>query len=377
MDLGNYTAFGADLPTQSRAAGRVGWVTERRISIIVPVFNNGELLRTRAFPSLVRLPEFEQLHILLIDDGSTYQDTRSAVAELAAAHSNVTAEFLPLGGSGSASRPRNSGFDLADTEYLGFLDPDDEFLGTGPWPLAAALDDHSQAQLAVGNQQRIYTDRTEHVTNTAHYAHLRLAGGDGEIFRAGAEVLARARFRPSNLSSYLLRTAWLTETGIRQVVGSAGQDSLFFRQVFAAAEAWVPVREEIYAYHAQTEGSMVNTVTPGYFEKCLIRERAQADWLAESGLLGSYLRHGFEPTFAWYLPKLRQVPREQRPQARAILRQIAELYVDPRSHHWRYPEVMAFFRRPGLPSAEGVKPLAARALRRFRSAGSTPRGLGR
>lgn len=352
-------------------------MAEPRISIIVPVFNNGELLRTRAFPSLIRLPDFEQLHILLIDDGSTYQDTREAVAELAAAHSNVTAQFLPRGGSGSASRPRNTGFDLADTEYLGFLDPDDEFLGAGPWPLAAALDRHRQAQLAVGNQQRIYADRTEHVANTSHYAKVPLQGEQGTVFRAGADILVRARFRPSNLSSYLLRTQWFTDTGIRQVVGAAGQDSLFFRQLFAAAEAFVPVHEEIYAYHAHTEGSMVNTVTPGYFEKCLIRERVQAEWLQETGLLTNYLRHGFEPTFAWYLPKLRQVPRDQRPQARALLRQIAEIYVDPRSHHWRYPEAMAFFRRPGLPSAEGVKPLAVRALRRFSPSARTPRVLGR
>lgn len=361
-------------------------MADPRLSIIVPVFNTGEHLRTRAFPSLRALPAFEQLHVLLIDDGSTYPETVEAVTELAEAHSNVTAFFHDRGGSGSASRPRNTGFDLADTEYLGFLDPDDVFTGRGPWPLVEALGSHPAAQLAIGNQQRIYTDRTEAVDNTAHYTHYPLGG---ERYAAGPRGLAAARFRPSNLSSYVLRTSWLKETGIRQVVGAAGQDSLFFRQVFAAAESFIPVPEEIYHYYAETSGSMVNTVTAEYFEKCLIRERAQAQWLSTAGLRQQYVRYGFERAFAWYLPRLRRIPADQRADARRTLHQIAELYVDPAEHRWRYPEVMAFFRRPGIPSAEGLKPLvasarrtartkggqAAAAARRIRASARTRRGL--
>lgn len=361
-------------------------MTDPRLSIIVPVFNTGEHLRTRAFPSLIALPNFEQIQVLLIDDGSTYSDTADAVAELAAAHSNVTAFFHEHGGSGSASQPRNTGFDLADTQYLGFLDPDDEFTGRGPWPLVEALDNHPAAQLAIGNQQRLYTDRTEAVDNTAHYTHHALGGG---LYAAGGEVLTRSRFRPANLSSYVLHTDWFQQTGIRQVVGSAGQDSLFFRQVFTAAKVFVPVPEEIYLYHAETSGSMVNTVTVEYFAKCLIRERAQAQWLDAAGLTERYVHHGFERAFAWYLPRLRRIPAEQRGEARDVLRQIAELYVDPAQHRWRYPEAMAFFRRPGVPSVEGIKPLAASARRsakhrgaqaaaaakRIRSSARTRRGL--
>lgn len=349
-------------------------MAEPRLSIIVPVFNTGEHLRTRAFPSLLGLPDFGQLHILLIDDGSTYSETVEAVTELAAAHRNVTAFFHDRGGSGSASRPRNTGIGLADTEYLGFLDPDDEFTGRGPWPLVDALDAHAEAQLAIGNQQRIYSDRTEAVPNTAHYMHHALGGGR---YAAGAEILTRSQFRPSNLSSYVLRTEWLKAAGIRQVVGAAGQDSLFFRQVFAAAESFVPVQQEIYHYHAETSGSMVNTVTAGYFGRCLIRERAQAQWLSSAGLTEQYVHHGFERAFAWYLPRLRRIPAEQRAEARRILEQIAELYVDPAQHRWRYPEAMAFFRRPWVPSVEGLKPLVASARRSAKLRGTQAAAAGR
>ncbi|TLP75315.1 glycosyltransferase family 2 protein [Nesterenkonia sphaerica] len=334
-----------------------------RLSIIVPVFNTGEHLRTRAFPSLARLPHFEQIQVLLVDDGSTYPQTRSAVRELAAAHPHVQACFLDSGGSGSASRPRNTGIDLAEAEYLGFLDPDDEFLGAGPWPLVEALQAHPSAQLAIGQQHRIYADRQELVNNASHYTERTDAHG---LWPAGGEVLTAARFRPSNLSSFVVRTAWLRETGLRQVVGAAGQDSLFFRQLFAAATAFVASSEVIYAYHAETPGSMVNTVNAEYFAKCLLRERAQAEWLRSAGLFDAYVASGFERAFAWYLPRLRRVPKDQRAEARAVLRTIAELYVDPQTHRWRYPEAMAFFKRPAVPSLEGLKPLSAVAARRAR-----------
>lgn len=349
-------------------------MAEPRLSIIVPIFNTGEHLRTRAFPSLLALPNFEQLHILLIDDGSTYPETVEAVAELAEAHENVTAFFHERGGSGSASRPRNTGFDLADTEYIGFLDPDDAFTARGPWPLVEALDAHPDAQLAIGNQQRQYTDRTENVDNTAHYTRQRLSSG---LYRAGGEVLAQARFRPSNLSSYVLRADWFESTGFTQVEGAIGQDSLFFRQLFAAAETFAAVPEQTYIYFAENTGSAVNAVTAEYFAKCLIRERAQAEWLTEVGLMEQYVEHGLERTFSWYLPRLRRIPRDQRPESRQILHQIAELYVDPAEHRWRYPEVMAFFRRPGLPSLEGLKPLVAGTARRIKTSARTRRGLDR
>jgi hypothetical protein len=349
-------------------------VAAHRLSIIVPVFNTGEYLRTRAFPSMVRLPHFEQIQVHLVDDGSTYSETRDAVNELAAAHPNVTAFFHEPGGSGSASRPRNTGIDLADTEFLGFLDPDDEFLGAGPWPLVEALEAHPSAQLAIGQQRRIYADRTEQVNNVSHYTHRRDTSG---VCPAGGQVLTSAQFRPTNLSSFVVRTAWLREKGVRQVVGAVGQDSLFFRQVFAAASAFAPSAEDIYAYHAETPGSMVNTVTAEYFAKCLVRERAQVDWLRSAGLFDNYVESGFERSFAWYLPRLRRMPKEQRGEARATLRTIAELYVKPEEHRWRYPEAMAFFRRPSVPSLEGIKPLSAVARRRVRKTAEAAASAGR
>ncbi|WP_168198702.1 glycosyltransferase family A protein [Nesterenkonia sp. NBAIMH1] len=333
-----------------------------QLSVVIPVYNNGELLRTTSFPSLTASEHFDQMEILLVDDGSTYAATREAVAELAAAHTNVRAHFFDDGGSGSGGRPRNMGLDLASAPHIAFLDPDDAVLNDGLWQLGLALERHPSAQLAIGNQLRTYSDRTEHVDNLRHYTH---SPRGGLLYAAGGDVLAAAKFRPTNLSSFAVRRDWLRAARIRQVHRAAGQDSLFFLQVFSAAEVFVACRTNTYEYHAEVPGSMVNALTDEYFRKCLLRERAQRTWLDDEGLLETYVRSGFERSFVWYLRQLRRTPSEQRRQAASTLTRIAELYVeDPLRHRWRYPQSMAFFRRPGVPSPEGLKPWAAAARRR-------------
>lgn len=362
-----------------------------RLAIIVPVFNNGEHLRTTAFPSLVASPHFNQMHVLLIDDGSTYPATVDAVSELAAGHRNVTAFFRPTGGSGSASLARNTGLALSFTDYVGYLDPDDELLD-GHWGLVQALDKHHDAELAIGNQVRVFSDETQSVDNLRHYLHRPVRQGVGE---AGPEVLVEAKFRSTNLSSWAARTQWLRSTGLEQVPGAAGQDSLFFLQVFAAAARFAAVDRLTYRYHAEVPGSMVNTITTDYFRKALLRERAQHTWLEETGLLEAFTQRRFEQFFVtWYLEKFAQLPWPQREESAVLLQEVAALYVgDPAAHRWRYPQTMQFFGRWSVPSVEGLRPWAgnlkrgaqktasgaaghaARAAQRLRQNVRTRRGL--
>ncbi len=77
------------------------------------------------------------MHVLLVDDGSTDPMTVGVVEELAAEWPNVTAYRHAPGGSGSASRPRNTGLDLTTTPYVTYLDPDNEMVedaSPSSWP---------------------------------------------------------------------------------------------------------------------------------------------------------------------------------------------------------------------------------------------------
>ncbi|WP_460690797.1 glycosyltransferase, partial [Nesterenkonia suensis] len=62
---------GDDLAAVQSQARRAAETLGLRLSVIVPVYNNGDHLRHKAFASLRRSSIFSQMHILLIDDGST------------------------------------------------------------------------------------------------------------------------------------------------------------------------------------------------------------------------------------------------------------------------------------------------------------------
>lgn len=366
--MGTSADLNNDRATAQADAQRTAAEQNLKLAIIVPVFNNGEHLRTTAFPSLVASAHFHRMHVLLIDDGSTYQHTLDAVAELAAGHPNVTAFYRPTGGSGSASLARNAGLALAFTDYVGYLDPDDELL-EGHWALVEALEEHPDAELAIGNQVRVFNEEAHPVNNLRHYLHRQVRPG---VAAAGPEVLAEAGFRTTNLSSWVARTQWLKSTGLEQVAGAAGQDSLFFMQVFAAASRFTAVQQPTYRYHMQVSGSMVNTITTGYFRKALLRERAQRDWLEEVGLLEVFRQHRFEPFFVtWYLAKFQAVPWPQREESATLLTEIASLYVgDPSTHRWRFPQTMQFFGRWSLPSVQGLRPWAGSLKRAAQKTGA-------
>src|SRR5699024_6719002 len=79
------------------------------LSVVVPTYNNGPHLLHKCIASLRRSSIFDQMEIVLVDDGSTDQATTHAVDKLEQELPTVTVHRFERGGSGSASRPRNKG----------------------------------------------------------------------------------------------------------------------------------------------------------------------------------------------------------------------------------------------------------------------------
>ncbi len=102
---------------------------DRSVSIIIPVYNIETDLLRKCVESVAE-QDYEDLEILLIDDGST--DGTGAVCDeladrLGKDHNDIRGRDIkvihkPNGGSSSA---RNAGIDASSGEYLGFVDSDD------------------------------------------------------------------------------------------------------------------------------------------------------------------------------------------------------------------------------------------------------------
>ncbi|MGJ9371536.1 glycosyltransferase [Nesterenkonia sp. CF4.4] len=332
--------IGSDLESAKREFRAAAEAANLELAVVVPIYNNGDHLRHKAFASLRRSEMFDRMHILLINDGSTDASTFDTIEELAHAYPNVSAFHHGAGGSGSASRPRNTGLALSFTEYVTYLDPDDEELDDGYLVLLEELRARPEADFSLGTMA-VWTHRY-----SVHDYHAWFAAGvehrDGLVW-PHRDTLRTLNFRPASIEALVVRTEWLQGLGLVQPVGAVGQDSYFFQQVMYHARAYVPVYRPVYTYYGAVDTSIVNVVSPKYFRKYLILERDRAQWLREVGLLEDYMEQRFELFFvSWYLEKFGKVNPEDREEAAGVLREIADAYGPFR---WSDPRARAFFRR--------------------------------
>lgn len=314
--------------------------------MIVPIYNNGSHLLHKCIASLRRSSIFDQMEIILVDDGSTDIETVHAIEMLEHDLTDVKVFRFPPGGSGSASRPRNKGLELASCAYVTYLDPDNEALNDAYVKLL-----HTTAatgvDFAVGDMTRWRGENspvryTKFLRDRLHMEH--------DVGTGGPQALVDMGFMPISIQALVARTAWLKEIGITQPVGAVGQDSYFFQQMLYYADTFAVVPLAAHTYYAQVENSVVNTVNAKFFDKYLPLESARSQWLEEVGLLDAYKASRMETFFTgWYLRKLKEVPEAQRPQAVATVQKLGQMYG---AHSWQTEEALAFWDSQGNKAAE-------------------------
>ena len=99
-----------------------------QISVVIPVFNAERFVAEAIESALTQ--SYSPLEIIVIDDGST-DDTESVVKNM---DGNIRYEYQENQGP---SRARNKGIELAEGNFLAFLDADDVWL---PWHLSNHLE---------------------------------------------------------------------------------------------------------------------------------------------------------------------------------------------------------------------------------------------
>ncbi|WP_144794977.1 glycosyltransferase [Kocuria palustris] len=307
------------------------------LTVVVPVYNNGRHLEGKCFRSLQRSSIFERMEVLLVDDGSTDGITPQVIRDLERRFPQVRTHFNPAGGSGSASRPRNQGLELARAPYVTYLDPDNEAVNDG---YARLLEMVRSADLdfAIGDMLKFsYTAR--YVNNARILDEVLVPDEEagGRMVPDGA--IASIDFQPMSIQALVADTAWLRSTGIEQPVGALGQDSLAFQEMLHAARRIDTVQLPIHVYYGAVANSMVNTVSPGFYRKYLPLEEARGRWLRENGLMDEYIARRARPFLSgWLVGKYNTaVAPEDREECFGLLQQLGAFYgielepVDPES----------------------------------------------
>ncbi len=256
-----------------------------KLSVVVPVYNNGPHLYGKCFSSLRRSSIFRDMEIILVDDGSTDGVTPKYITDLAGRYDNVRTFFFEPGGSGSASRPRNKGVELATAEYLTFLDPDNEATEDGYARLLESME-NGKYELAVGYHLRAGTA----VDSMSRYSFIRERLGSDSFAENKPNVVRVLRFPTISIQAAVMRRGMVLENGFEQVPGAAGQDTLFGWQLLHGARSLRFLDLCVHVYYAATAGSVTNTLNIKYFRKLWLLQEPKLEWLRSAGLLEIFMK---------------------------------------------------------------------------------------
>ena len=91
-----------------------------RLSVIIPVYNSASTLERCV--SSVLSPNLPGMEIILVDDGST-DDSLALCYSLASTNKSIKVIHRKNGGLSAA---RNTGIEASDSEWISFVDSDDE-----------------------------------------------------------------------------------------------------------------------------------------------------------------------------------------------------------------------------------------------------------
>lgn len=293
-----------------------------RLTVVIPVYNNGRYLLAMSLPRLHRHQLWPQMNVALVDDGSTDQETLEICTSLAQECPRISLHRFDDGGSGSASRPRNQGARAAATELVAFLDPDNEISPGGYDRLIEEYDALREAgtpvQFVGGHQVKV-DGRSQRMG--LHRPGTRQAQ---DVRR---EFFEQGRFPVISTQAAVMDRSLFTEDGLDFVEGAIGEDTLFGWEVVLTADAVAFSDAAHLIYYAGRAGSVTNLLDAGFFRKHLILEKERLQRLPRYGLLERYRTQHLDHYIQnWYRPRLEQVTAQDRAESEAVLAEILALY---------------------------------------------------
>lgn len=293
------------------------------LSIIIPIYNNGEYLEEKCFKSLLRSSIFHKMEIIFVDDGSNDYQTKHIINRLIRRHPHIKRYDFKTG-SGSASRPRNKGVELATTQYITYLDPDNEATGDGYKKLYDCIKNDMSLDMVVGN---IIKEDNENRKLLKFSSNVKKYNNNKELITNTRSFLKNSGLRSQSIQAMIIKKDVITKNNIKMIEGAVGQDTLFFHEVMLCSENCLAIDEFIHVYYAAVTGSVTNSVSKSLFDKYLKLEKERIPFLLKNKLMNSYMEEKFNFYFKnWYLPRLKKVKDEEYSDAIKIFLQIYKMY---------------------------------------------------
>ena len=295
---------------------------QHKLSVIIPVYNNGKYLENKCFRSLQRSSIFEDMEIIIVDDGSTCELTKRVVNRLERDFENVKAFKYNDGGSGSASRPRNKGVEIAQAEYITYLDPDNEAVNDGyAYLLKETLNDPT-LDIVVGNILRL-NDKSMRL----NYYHPVIKVNGSELITDTKKLLIDTDLKAQSIQALVVKKSIILNNELKMIEKAAGQDTLFFQELLLNSRRVKVINKDIHLYYAAVMNSVTNTVTKKFFDKYYNLETERIKFLEKQGLMHHYMENRFNYYFVnWYFKRVPNLVKDDLQPALLRLKEIYDIY---------------------------------------------------
>lgn len=225
-----------------------------KISIIVPIFNVERYLRRALDSILSQSFSMNELQVILVDDAST-DGSREIAEEYIERYDNFEGVFLKEN-SGSAAEPRNRGLEMAEGEYIMFLDPDDELKPNFCRVLYGKITE-TGADLVKCNYVSVYPDHKEY----NYYFDKKI---NEAIVKSSQQPL-----RYVTIWNGIHRASLLRDNNIR-FHDCIGEDFVFTLEEFLAMDSMVYLNNFFgYSYYHNETGSHATAPSADKFYRTL------------------------------------------------------------------------------------------------------------
>ncbi|ULG72684.1 glycosyltransferase [Macrococcus brunensis] len=295
----------------------------KKLSVIIPIHNNGTYLEDKCMSSLKRSSMYDDMEIIFVNDGSTDELTIQIINRLRRQNPSIVYyEFES--GSGSASRPRNKGAELASTDFITYLDPDNEAIGDGYKYLYDKLQENPDLDMVVGNilkeDNKKRSEFNFYVTGTKY--------NNGEALITDPHAfMERCGLRAQSIQALVVKSDIIKKNNLRMVEGAAGQDTMFFQELVLNSRQVLLVKEYIHMYYAAVSGSVTNTISKKFFDKYYKLETERIPFLLDNKLMDTYMEKRFNfYVKGWYIVRLDRINPEEREEALTRFLDIYSLY---------------------------------------------------
>lgn len=234
-----------------------------RLSFIIPTYNCAEFIRETAGSVITQLPD--DCELILVDDGSS-DETPGRLREFGEKYAGVRIAYEMHGG---ASAARNAGLDMAEGEWVAFMDCDD-CLKPGFFEEAMPLLDDKTA---------LYIFGFDRVERSGAVTPFMLSDRVYEKVSYFADEYIRTRhLLVYSACNKFYRRSILEENGIRFRIGMPfGEDRLFNYDYLRSCGRIVTSEIRMFSYIQRNLDSASKRHYPNYFDTIMMLHQAKTD----------------------------------------------------------------------------------------------------